>query len=69
MNTPYTVKKKLENMVGGGEFENEAGGVECEHEQPDSSDDVIGPPLPPGYKVRLTSVVEGHTSTAFLVGF
>ena len=56
-----TVKKKLENIVGGEEFESEAGGVEREHGQPDDSDDVIGPPLPPGYKVRLRSAVEGHT--------
>ena len=36
-------------MGGGVDVESEAGGVECEHGQPEDSDDVIGPPLPPGY--------------------
>ena len=56
----YTVKKKLENMAGGVEVESEAGGVRNEDVHPDDSDDVIGPPLPPGFKVRVSSIVEGH---------
>ena len=45
------VKKKLEGMGDGVEVESEAGRGECDHGQPDDSDDVIGPPLPPGYNV------------------
>ena len=40
------VKKTLEKMEGGESVEGEAGG------RLDDSDDVIGPPLPPGFKVR-----------------
>ena len=40
-------------MGGGVDVESEAGGVEHEHRQPEDSDDVIGPPLPPGYNVRV----------------
>ena len=35
------------------DVESEAGGVDREHGQPEDSDDVIGPPLPPGYNVRV----------------
>ena len=42
------------------EVESEAGGVRNEDVHPDDSDDVIGPPLPPGFKVRVSSIVEGH---------
>ena len=59
----YTVKKKLENMAGGVEVESEAGGVRSEDVHPDDSDDVIGPPLPPGFKVRGSSTVEGQGHT------
>jgi hypothetical protein len=45
------VKKKLESMGEGVEVESEAGGLERDHGQPEDSDDVIGPPLPPGYNV------------------
>ena len=46
------VKKKLDGMGGGVDVESEAGGVERDHGQPEDSDDVIGPPLPPGYSVH-----------------
>ena len=46
-------------MGGGVDVESEAGGVEREHGQAGDSDDVIGPPFPPGYKVRVNSV-EAH---------
>ena len=45
------MKKKLEGVGEGVEVESEAGGGERDHGQPDDSDDVIGPPLPPGYNV------------------
>ena len=47
------MKKKLEGMGEGVDVdvENEAGGGERDHGQPDDSDDIIGPPLPPGYNV------------------
>lgn len=51
-----TVKKKLESMAEGVDVESEVGGVERDHGQADDSDDVIGPPLPPGYKVRMNSI-------------
>lgn len=43
-----TVKKKLENIAEGIDVEREGGG----EVQSDSSDEVIGPPLPPGFKVN-----------------
>lgn len=52
------MKKKLESVGGDVEVESEAGGVEQrEHGRPEESDDVIGPPLPPGYNVRVMSIV------------
>lgn len=46
------MKKKLEGMGEGVEVESEVGGVERDHGQLEDSDDVIGPPLPPGYNVK-----------------
>lgn len=43
------MKKKLEEMAGG---EGEAGGDERQDLHPNDDDDVIGPPLPPGFKVK-----------------
>ena len=46
------MKKKFEGMGEGVEVESEVGGVERDHGQLEDSDDVIGPPLPPGYNVK-----------------
>ena len=46
------MKKKLEEMAEGECVEDEAGGGEHQEMHPDDDDDdVIGPPLPPGFKV------------------
>ena len=47
------MKKKLDGMGGGVDVESEAGGEEHDYRQPEDSDDVIGPPLPPGYNVHV----------------
>ena len=48
-----TVKKKLERLSEGGEVESESGrGEQGEDHSDDGEDEVIGPPLPPGFKVR-----------------
>ena len=47
-----TVKKKMEKMAEGVDVEDESGAGEREVGRLEDSDDVVGPPLPPGYQVR-----------------
>ena len=56
------VKKKLERMVEGDEVEAEVRGGEEAVKRPENNDDVhvVGPPLPPGYKVRELRQEEGE---------